>query len=219
MYLTPREQEKLQIVVAGDLARRRRDRGVKLNHPEAIALITSELLEAARDGRTVADLMSWGATILTAEQVMEGVPEMIHSVQVEATFPDGTKLVTVHEPIRPGPDAAVSAGNHMVPGEYRLRNEPVVINPGRATVEVEVTNRGDRPVQVGSHFPFAQSNPGLEFNRASTVGYRLDIPAGTAVRFEPGDAKTVRLVAFAGTGDVSPIGAGAHQDQEANHGA
>jgi urease subunit gamma len=100
VHLTPREQEKLLVVVAGDLARRRRDRGLRLNHPEAVALITAELLEGARDGRTVADLMSWGSTILAREDVMEGVPEMIHSVQVEATFPDGTKLVTVHDPIR-----------------------------------------------------------------------------------------------------------------------
>ncbi|MGQ1837881.1 urease subunit gamma [Kocuria turfanensis] len=100
MHLTPREQEKLLVVVAGDLARRRRDRGLRLNHPEAVALITAELLEGARDGRTVAELMSWGSTILAREDVMEGVPEMIPSVQVEATFPDGTKLVTVHDPIR-----------------------------------------------------------------------------------------------------------------------
>ena len=100
MHLTPREQEKLLIVVAGDLARRRRDRGLRLNHPEAVALITAELLEGARDGRTVAELMSWGSTLLAREDVMEGVPEMVASVQVEATFPDGTKLVTVHDPIR-----------------------------------------------------------------------------------------------------------------------
>jgi urease subunit gamma len=100
VHLTPREQEKLLVVVAGDLARRRRERGLKLNHPEAVALITAELLEGARDGRTVAELMSWGSTVLAREDVMEGVPEMIHSVQVEATFPDGTKLVTVHDPIR-----------------------------------------------------------------------------------------------------------------------
>nr|WP_217905364.1 urease subunit gamma [Kocuria salina] len=98
--MTPREQEKLLVVVAGDLARRRRDRGLRLNHPEAVALITAELLEGARDGRTVAELMSWGSTILARADVMEGVPEMVHSVQVEATFPDGTKLVTVHDPIR-----------------------------------------------------------------------------------------------------------------------
>ena len=100
MHLEPREQEKLLIVVAADLARRRRDRGLKLNHPEAVALITAEVLEGIRDGRTVADLMSFGTTVLTRDDVMDGVPEMIHSVQVEATFPDGTKLVTVHDPIR-----------------------------------------------------------------------------------------------------------------------
>ena len=100
MHLSPREQEKLLIVVAADLARRRRDRGLKLNYPETVALITSEILEGARDGRTVAELMSFGTTILKREDVMEGVPEMIHEVQVEATFPDGTKLVTVHNPVR-----------------------------------------------------------------------------------------------------------------------
>lgn len=100
MHLQRREHEKLMIVVAADLARRRQARGLKLNHPEAVAIISYELLEGARDGRTVADLMSHGTTILAREDVMEGIPEMIHDVQVEATFPDGTKLVTVHDPIR-----------------------------------------------------------------------------------------------------------------------
>ena len=100
MHLSPREQEKLLIVVAADVARRRRDRGVKLNHPETVALITAEILEGARDGRSVADLMSFGTTIVKRSEVMEGIPEMIHEVQVEATFPDGTKLVTVHQPVR-----------------------------------------------------------------------------------------------------------------------
>ena len=100
MNLTPREQEKLLITVAADVARRRKQRGLRLNHPEAVALITSEVLEGIRDGRTVAELMSFGTTILARDDVMEGVPEMIHSVQVEGTFPDGTKLVTVHDPIR-----------------------------------------------------------------------------------------------------------------------
>ena len=100
MHLTPREQEKLLIVVAADLARRRQARGVKLNYPEAVAIITHEIIEGARDGRSVADLMGYGAQILARSDVMEGVPEMIHEVQVEATFPDGTKLVTVHNPIR-----------------------------------------------------------------------------------------------------------------------
>lgn len=100
MHLTPREREKLMVVVAADLARRRRARGLRLNHPEAVAVITYEILEGARDGRTVADLMSFGTTILTRADVMDVVPEMLHDVQVEATFPDGTKLVTVHHPIR-----------------------------------------------------------------------------------------------------------------------
>jgi len=100
MILTPREKDKLLISMAAMVARRRLERGVKLNYPEAVALITDFVVEGARDGRTVADLMSAGATVLTRDQVMEGVPEMIHDVQVEATFPDGTKLVTVHEPIR-----------------------------------------------------------------------------------------------------------------------
>jgi len=99
VHLTPREEEKLLIFVAADVARRRQARGLLLNHPEAVALITAELLEGARDGRSVADLMSFGRTVLTRDEVMEGVPEMISEIQVEATFPDGTKLVTVHEPI------------------------------------------------------------------------------------------------------------------------
>ena len=100
MHLSPREQEKLLVVVAADLARRRQQRGLKLNYPESIAILTFEILEGARDGRSVADLMSHGTTILKRSDVMEGVPEMVHEVQVEATFPDGTKLVTVHNPIR-----------------------------------------------------------------------------------------------------------------------
>ena len=100
MHLTPREKDKLMIVVAADLARRRKDRGVLLNYPESVALITYEVIEGARDGKTVAELMSYGSTILKKEEVMEGIPKMIHEVQVEATFPDGTKLVTVHNPIR-----------------------------------------------------------------------------------------------------------------------
>ncbi|WP_142826290.1 urease subunit gamma [Planococcus soli] len=100
MHLLPREIDKLMIVVAADLAKRRRERGLKLNHPESVAIITYEIVEGARDGKTVAELMEFGATILTTEDVMEGIPEMIKDIQVEATFPDGTKLVTVHSPIR-----------------------------------------------------------------------------------------------------------------------
>ncbi|NEU30940.1 urease subunit gamma [bacterium LRH843] len=100
MHLLPREQEKLMIVVAADLARRRKERGLKLNHPESVALITYEIMEGARDGKTVAELMEFGGTVLKSEDVMDGIPELIDDIQVEATFPDGVKLVTVHNPIR-----------------------------------------------------------------------------------------------------------------------
>ena len=100
MHLTPREQEKLLIYVAAEVARKRKARGLKLNYPEAMAILTAEILEAARDGKSVAEIMSLGTTILKREDLMEGVPEMIHEVQVEATFPDGTKLVTIHDPVK-----------------------------------------------------------------------------------------------------------------------
>jgi urease subunit gamma len=105
MRLSPRDQDKLMIFMAAEVARRRRERGLRLNHPEAVALISAELMEGARDGRSVAELMDFGTTILSREDVMEGVPEMIHEVQIEATFPDGTKLVTVHDPIVAGQGA------------------------------------------------------------------------------------------------------------------
>lgn len=188
------------IVVAGELAQRRRARGVKLNHPEAIALITYEIIEGARDGRTVADLMNFGTTILNEDDVMDGVAELIESIQVEATFPDGTKLVTVHSPIRATESAAEVAG--PVPGELILDDEPIIINAGRPTVTVNVKNTGDRPVQIGSHYHFAEVNPALEFDRSKTVGFRLDIPSGTSARFEPGDARDVNLVAYGGKREV-----------------
>lgn len=199
MRLTPREQEKLLIVVAADVARRRRDRGVKLNQPEAVALITAEIMEGARDGRSVSDLMQFGTTILNSNDVMEGVADLIDVIQVEVTFPDGTKLVSVHDPIRTSSEAANGdAPSTARPGELILNDEPITINEGRESVTVEVRNSGDRPVQVGSHFHFAEVNEALEFDREATVGFRLDIPAGTAARFEPGDARSVNLVAIGG---------------------
>ena len=222
MRITPREQEKLLIVVAGDVARRRRERGVKLNQPEAVALITSEIMEGARDGRTVADLMSYGTTILSASDVMDGVADLIDVIQVEATFPDGTKLVSVHNPIRAaeGSDPGATARA----GEIILNDQPIVINEGRDAISVEVKNTGDRPVQVGSHFHFAEVNAALEFDRDATVGFRLDIPAGTAARFEPGDARSVNLVAFGGNRAVygfnsrfeGPLDAPASQEEDAS---
>jgi urease subunit gamma/beta len=196
MLISPHEQERLLIHVAAGLARERRERGLLLNYPEATALITSFILEGARDGRGVADLMQAGRTVLTRDDVMAGVPEMLTEVQVEATFPDGTKLVTVHEPI---PHGAAASGT---PGEVVSEEGTLSLNDGRDTVALIVTNTGDRPVQVGSHYHFAQVNPALSFDRDKARGFRLDIPAGTAVRFEPGITREVTLVALAGTRTV-----------------
>lgn len=195
MNLTPREKDKLLIAMAAMVARRRLERGVRLNHPEAVALITDFVVEGARDGRSVAELMEAGAHVVTADQVMEGVASMIYDIQVEATFPDGTKLVTVHHPIRGGHD-------EHVPGEVLAEPGEIVMNEGRETVELEVANAGDRPIQVGSHYHFFETNPALKFDRKTAKGFRLDIPAGTAVRFEPGQSRTVRLVALAGKREV-----------------
>jgi len=190
MRLTPREQERLLTHYAGELAKSRKNRGLKLNYPEAIAYITSELLELARDGLPVAELMNKGRTLLTSDDVMDGVAEMIGEIQLEATFPDGTKLVTVHEPI---------VGNRrLIPGELILDGDPITINEGRETREITVHNTGDRPVQTGSHIHFYEVNSALVFERDRAKGFRLDIPSGTAVRFEPGDSKTVRLVRLGG---------------------
>ena len=191
MQLTPHEKDKLLVAVAAEVARRRLERGVKLNYPEAIALITDFIVEGARDGRSVADLMEAGAQVLKPEQVMDGIAAMIHDVQVEATFPDGTKLVTVHEPIR-GADHAEAPGAIMAaPGD-------ILLNEGQEPVTLTVANTGDRPIQVGSHYHFAEANPGLSFDRDRARGLRLDIPAGTAVRFEPGQSRDVTLVPFRG---------------------
>lgn len=191
MELLPREKDKLLLFTAALLAERRRARGLRLNYPEAVAYISAAILEGARDGKTVAQLMSEGAQLLKEADVMPGVPELITEVQVEATFPDGTKLVTVHQPIR-------SAGSRA-PGEVLVAaGPPITINADRDTVTLEVSNTGDRPIQVGSHYHFYETNPSLSFDRAAARGFRLNIPAGTAVRFEPGQTRTVELCALAG---------------------
>ncbi len=191
MDLSPREKDKLLLFTAALVAERRKARGLKLNYPEAVAYISAAVLEGARDGKTVAELMAHGAELLSADDVMDGVAELVPEVQVEATFPDGTKLVTIHHPIatRPG----------VVPGEVIVDDAPdVVIDAGRETRTVTVANTGDRPVQVGSHYHFHEVNPALSFDREAAYGFRLNVPAGTAVRFEPGQTRTVELVAYGG---------------------
>jgi urease subunit gamma/beta len=215
MKLTPKEIEKLMLHNAGFLAQKRYARGLKLNYPETIALISAQLLEFIREGATVLDLMEKGKHILGIDDVMEGVTELVDEVQVEGTFPDGTKLVSVHTPIcntklsngfalygsgLVRQTTAVSVDNTIEtkPGELFIQQGEIVLNADRKTIELEVLNTGTRAVQVGSHYMFAETNAALHFDRIASLGFRLDIPAGTAIRIEPGETRKVQLVAIGG---------------------
>ena len=201
MHLSPKERDRLLLFAAAELARKRRARGLKLNYPEARALIADEILEGARDGKSVAELMELGASVLTSDDVQPGVPVLVGMLQVEGVFPDGQKLVTIHEPIRPGREPVEGPD----PGEVVPAEGEIELSPGRETVRLTVTNTGDRPVQVGSHFHFFEVNRALRFERERGFGMHLDIPAGTAVRFEPGDEREVDLVAFGGEREVQGL--------------
>jgi urease subunit gamma/beta len=240
VHLTPHEQERLLIHVAADVAGKRRNRGLLLNYPETMALLTVHVFEAARDGKTVSDIMDSGRRVLTRDDVMVGVPEMIKNVQVEATFPDGTKLVTIHDPL---PEATqepeVYPGKVEHPQPARRPECPVDCDDTDSSAccdecadaaswheaiafnedlqgnkkTIKVRNTSDRPVQVGSHYHFAEVNPGLKVvenpvgtsvpdqplkDCAEAKGRRLNIAAGTSVRFEPGDVCCVELVKIEG---------------------
>lgn len=196
MFLTNREQEKLMIYTASQLAKERKARGLKLNYPEAVALISAFILEGARDGKSVSQLMVDATQVLSEDDVMEGVASMIDTVQVEGTFDDGTKLVTVHNPI-------VSSNQGLIPGEYFIDAGDIELNSGYESMLIEVENRGDRPIQVGSHYHFFETNAGLSFEREKAYGMRLNIASGTSVRFEPGSQKEVELVAYRGARYIS----------------
>ncbi|KAL4891693.1 hypothetical protein BDV59DRAFT_181516 [Aspergillus ambiguus] len=222
MHLIPKELDKLAISQLGFLAQRRLARGVRLNHAEAVALISSNLQELIRDGLySVADLMSIGKTMLGRRHVLPSVPATLLELQVEGTFPTGTYLVTVHHPISsddgdleralygsflpvppadafPDPKPEDYEPERMPGAVIPVKNERITLNEGRKRIKLKVMSKGDRPIQVGSHYHFIETNPQLHFDRLRAYGYRLDIPAGTSVRFEPGDTKTVTLVQIAG---------------------
>jgi urease len=216
MRLTPRELDHLRLSQAGQLAQKRLARGLKLNYPEAVALISSQMMEFIRDGESVVTLMDVGKKILGRRQVLPGVAELLHEVQIEATFMDGTKLLTVHSPIAavdgdmslamkgsffPQPDVSlfgeledVETPGAITPAEA----DGIELNKGRSLIELSVTNTGDRPIQVGSHYHFIETNKALSFDRSKSYGRRLNVPSGSSVRFEPGETKAVTLVEIAG---------------------
>eukprot|EP00533_Pseudo-nitzschia_delicatissima_P000667 CAMPEP_0116080038 /NCGR_PEP_ID=MMETSP0327-20121206/1463_1 /TAXON_ID=44447 /ORGANISM="Pseudo-nitzschia delicatissima, Strain B596" /LENGTH=910 /DNA_ID=CAMNT_0003570705 /DNA_START=320 /DNA_END=3053 /DNA_ORIENTATION=+ len=231
LHLTPREIDHMQLHQCGRLAQYRLARGLKLNVPESVALITSVMMEKIRDGDTsVADLMTMGQSLLGLRQVQPGVASMVKDVQIEATFPDGTKLLTVHSPISkvdgdlslalegsflPIPDLSIFGNDDdnqdddsdlVAPGKVTVdaTADGITLNADRldTLIELSVTNTGDRPVQVGSHYAFLETNKALVFDRAESIGKRLNIPSGASVRFEPGETKTVTLVDIGGSKTV-----------------
>ncbi|KAF7839772.1 urease [Senna tora] len=216
MKLVPREVDKLALHNAGFLAQKRLARGLRLNYTEAVALIATQILEFVRDGdKSVAELMDIGKQLLGRRQVLPAVPHLLDAVEVEATFPDGTKLVTVHNAIAsedgnlelalhgsflpvPSLDKFPTIEDNRIPGEIIFGGGNLILNRGRKAVILRVVNIGDRPIQVGSHYHFIEVNPFLVFDRRKAYGMRLNIAAGTATRFEPGERKSVVLVSIGG---------------------
>lgn len=214
MHLAPAESDRLTLFTIAELARRRQARGRRLNVPEAIAIICDEMIERAWDGEPVAAVAAAGRSVLTTADVMDGVADLVRHVEVDCLFPSGSALVAVDDPIKPaqpGPASGPAAG--PAPGAVTVCGaRPIEVNAGRAAVTVEVENTADRPVTVSSHFPFAEANGALRFDRETTGGMRLDVPAGSSVTFQPGERRSVRLVALAGTGTVPPVGLAGSRD-------
>lgn len=191
MHLTPTEMERLTIFTAADLARRYISLGIRLAHPEAVALLADELLTFARLGHTHSEIVSHVSTLLTAEQVQPGVAHMLKTFSVEVSMAEGTKLVTVFDPIAPAP-------GDPIPGQVIPAQGDIEINAGRDAITISVLNTGDRTIQVRSHAHFFEVNPALHFDRKAAFGMRLDRPSGGGERFDPGIEKDIVLVPYGG---------------------
>ena len=192
MLLTPTERDRLLIFTAAELARARRARGLRLNVPETIALVADTVCEAARDGKRHAEALAAGRAVLSPDDVLPGVADVVTEVAVEAVFDDGSRLVVVQDPVGGG-HLGEQAPGAVLPGEA-LAEEPSRVD----AVEVTVVNTAPVPVSVTSHFHFFEVNPRLRFDRAAGYGRHLDVPAGATVRFDPGVEVVVRLVPFGG---------------------
>jgi urease subunit gamma/beta len=192
MKLTPKEQDRLTIFTLAELARRRRARGIKLNYPEAVALICDEVMEEARAGRSYDEVIAHGKQVLTEADVMEGVADLASRIYIEPLFDDGTKLVVLHRPIQKV--ARETQQKESVPDSSQ--SDTITINAGKPTISLTVTNTSDHPVQITSHMPFWEINQRMHFDRELARGFHLDIAAGSATRWEPGETKEVRLCLF-----------------------
>lgn len=192
MYLTHQEKEKMLLLFVAIVAKNRKEKGLKLSYPESVAYLSGHVIEGAREGKTVQKLIEECNQLLTSDDVMPGVSELIAELQVEAMFTDGTKLVSLNNPI------PTSNSEHLIPGAYEFASDDIVLSSGRKRIQIEVINTADRPVQVGSHFHFYEVNPALDFDREKTKGYHLDIASGLSIRFMPGVKETVDLVEYGG---------------------
>lgn len=195
MNLAPTEMERLTIFMAAEHARRLRGHGIKLSHPEAVALIADEMMLAARQGMTYEAIVNMAGQLLTADDVEPGVAPMVDMISVEANFTEGTKMVIVFNPIGPGQAASPETEE---PGEIITLEGEIELNAGRPQTVLDVINTGDRDIQVRSHTHFFEVNPALDFDRVQAFGKRLDVLSGGGVRFEPGLRKRVTLIPMAG---------------------
>jgi len=197
MRLTPWEEERLELFVSAELARRHRAAGLRLNHPEAVALICDAMLEAARAGASFAEVEAAGRAAVGAGEVLDGVRELVDEVRLEVLLDEGTRLVVLADPLGDGPGSGPhDEGPGAVVPDGAPGREPA---HHRERIEIDVRNTSRRVVRVSSHYPFHRVNPRLQFDRALADGFRLDLPAGAWVGWAPGEAKVVRLVRFGGT--------------------
>jgi urease subunit gamma/beta len=194
MRLIPWEEERIQLFAAAEMARRRRASGLLLNHPEAVAIICDAMLEAARAGRTYEEVEAFGRAAVAPNEVLPGVRELIDEVRLEVLFGDGTRLIALLDPLDRG-----QSRDPLGPGALLIGDAShVQVNEGREWLELEVRSSSRRRIRVSSHFPFHRVNARLVFDRVAARGYRLDLPAGGYVGWEPGETRTVRLVRMAG---------------------
>jgi urease subunit gamma/beta len=204
VLLTPWEEERLLIFSAAELARRHRAAGLKLNAPEAVALICDAMLEAARAGGAYADVERAGRSAVAPDDVMPGVPELVTDVRLEVLLDDGTRLIVLLDPLRASTSAEAAGPGAVKPAKTSPADPTADLE--RVTLRVENTSR--RVVRVSSHFPFDRVNPRLAFDREAAKGFRLDLPAGSSERWVPGESKSVTLVRYRGTAGGRGAGGG-----------
>ena len=194
VQLNPTEDDRLRVFLAAQLARETVARGLPLNAPEAVALVCDEMHLSARAGHAWEEIVAAGTTVASSTPVLEGVANLVPEIRLEVLLEEGTRLVVLREPFGPADPEG--------PGGVRFGEGDVPLVPGRARRRALVTNTGDKPVRVSSHFPFWQTNPSLDFDREAARGFRLDLPAGDSLRWGPGETRDVGLVSYGGDDDA-----------------